>query len=633
MRKILIIIMMQFGVASISAQDFKFGEVSKEELLEKFNPVDPSAKATVLYRREHTSYDLSSNSFNQVREVQERIKIYSKEGFDWATKRIVYLSNSNIRGLKGVTYNLIDGEINKTKIGKEGVFIEKMNKYVRNKKFTFPKVKEGCVIEYKYNIDLLYAGLDDVNFQYGIPVKRFDLQIVIPEFFKFRTFLNPRSNYIPNYTYKNNVVIANLTNIPALKNEEFIDNLNNYRAKLLFEYKYFYPAYGVTKVFSSDWNSVIKRINNNKYFGEELAKYNYFKKDVDDILNSSMSQNHKIKLLFEFVKSKMTWDESYSIYAYDGIKNSYKKGTGGVADINLMLVAMLRYAKINANPVLLSTKENGIPLFPTRRGFNYVVCGVEIKDKVLLLDATNEFTMTNILPLNVLNWQGRIIRENGTSAWVDLQPEKNSKNTTLVYAVLSNDLVFEGKVNNQKTDYYAYEYRNESVGLKSLDLIKKTYKNKGDIEISNLITKNDKELNKAILNSFDFTYEEGIEEIGSEVYISPMLFLSENKNIFNNETREYPIDFNFPKTKTNIVNISIPEGYKIKSLPESVKMVMPDDLGEYSFKVKSNGNIVQVSEEFSINSPIISSVYYVDLKEVYKKLIEKNSEKIVLEKI
>jgi hypothetical protein len=56
---------------------------------------------------------------------------------------------------------------------------------------------------------------------------------------------------------------------------------------------------------------------------------------------------------------------------------AYKDKTGNVAEINLMLTAMLRYAGLNANPVLVSTRSNGIAMFPNRTAFNYVIAAVE----------------------------------------------------------------------------------------------------------------------------------------------------------------------------------------------------------------------------------------------------------------
>jgi hypothetical protein len=67
---------------------------------------------------------------------------------------------------------------------------------------------------------------------------------------------------------------------------------------------------------------------------------------------------------------------------------AYKDKTGNVAEINLMLTAMLRYG-LNANPVLVSTRSNGIAMFPNRTAFNYVIAAVENGGNYTLLDASD----------------------------------------------------------------------------------------------------------------------------------------------------------------------------------------------------------------------------------------------------
>ena len=50
MKKILIAMVLTLMAHQTFAQDYKYGKVSKEELLEKFYPLDSSANAAVLYK-------------------------------------------------------------------------------------------------------------------------------------------------------------------------------------------------------------------------------------------------------------------------------------------------------------------------------------------------------------------------------------------------------------------------------------------------------------------------------------------------------------------------------------------------------------------------------------------------------
>lgn len=672
MKKSLLILVFQLAcVTVIYAQNYKFGKVSKEELEEKVNPLDTTASATILYHEEKVRYAYNpEKGFEKIINVQRRIKIYDKKGFEWA-KHSVNLYDENVStresltDLKAITYNLEGGKIVSSKMRKSGVFEEKKNKYWMKKSFTLPNVKSGSVIEYVYEIKSpLASSLDDVSLQEEIPIKMIKLQLDIPEYFVFQIHYNPQSNIKPKLEQTSQYKEKNLkwtdqlpdaygrkvthertieykeerykfsnTNVPALKREKFVSNLGHYKSKLSFELAYTKNFDKKTKSYATNWDAVTKTIYDSESFGGELKKDSHYKDDIDNLLQSISGDDEKISALYNYVKSKIKWDDFLGVYPNKGVRKAYKEGAGNVAEINLTLVSMLRYAGLNANPILVSTKSNGIPLYPTRQGFNYVICGVEMNERVLLLDATEKYATLNILPERALNWQGRIIREHGSSAWVSLYPKENSISTTMVAAKMGEDFTFNGKLRTQSTNYLAYGYRDSYEGVVKEDMIKELSEGKGEIEIMDLKVDNEKNLNKPVMQQYSFNYEDGAEEIGNEIYITPLLFFTETDNIFNQEKRSYPIDFRFPRAHKTIINMSLPEGYKIKSLPESIKMSMEDNLGEYSFLVKESNNNIQISQTFKVNFPLIPASYYQDLKAVYKNLIEKNSEKIVLEKI
>ena len=143
--------------------------------------------------------------------------------------------------------------------------------------------------------------------------------------------------------------------------------------------------------------------------------------------------------IFNYVKTNFKWNGYYGIYADEGLRSVFKNKTGNVADINLLLTVFLRHAGLNTHPVLISSVSNGIPLFPSRTAFNYVVAGVELNGNTVLLDATDRYTVPNLLPLRAMNWSGRMIYQNGGSKEIDLQPKVLSKdNIVMNYNVLSN---------------------------------------------------------------------------------------------------------------------------------------------------------------------------------------------------
>lgn len=122
------------------AQDFRLGKVSKAELEEKFHPADTSAVAAILYKKGNTRFELDSEAdFIMVTEVEVRLKIYKKEGLDYANFSMPYYTGGKKETLlfdDVATFNLVNGKIEKTKIKKEGEFEEKINSdWIRKKLF------------------------------------------------------------------------------------------------------------------------------------------------------------------------------------------------------------------------------------------------------------------------------------------------------------------------------------------------------------------------------------------------------------------------------------------------------------------------------------------------------------------
>ncbi len=670
MRKAVVIVFILISSIGFS-QNYKFGKVSKEELMEKSYAEDPEADAVVLYKKETIAYEYKSgDGFRQVREVQERIKIYNKEGFGWATKKVRLYDRSSSKSedflnLSAYTYTLEDGKVKKTKIKKESIFEEKNNKYWATKTFTMPNVKEGCVIEFRYRIESPYIQIDDIDLQYTIPIKKLDINVKIPEFFVFNKLQNPKAIYFPkiedtqvnrketlvsksrtsggmgkinsnrdysDWEFKEFKTVVDETNVPALKEESFVKELDIYRAKLVWEYAAYNGPNREIKNYSTSWEQVSKTINESESFGGQLGKTKYFESDVNALLDGVDDPIKKVALIYDFVRSKIKWNKYVGYRVNDGVKKAYKDRVGNVAEINLMLVAMLRHAGLNASPVLLSTRSNGIPLFPTTSGFNYVIAAIEVPNDIVLLDGVNTYGAPNILLEKTINWQGRIVRKQGTSAWIDLTPKKKSKTISFMNVNIADDLSISGKIKKHLTDYLALNYRERYHDSKTETIVSNYEKDKGNIEITNLDVKNKKELSKPINYTYDFKLDNAIEEIGDKLYISPLLFLASEENPFKQETRIYPIDFIYPTYSKYAVYLKIPEGYVVESLPKNTKVQFNGTEGEFSYIIREQGETIQVSVITDLNKTLILPEEYLEFKKFFEMSHEKQAEKIVLKK-
>jgi hypothetical protein len=389
----------------------------------------------------------------------------------------------------------------------------------------------------------------------------------------------------------------------------------------------------IANYYNQSWESVAKKVYEYDSFGRELNRTDYFEADLKPLLATATTPGEKTGIILNFIRQKINWNGNFGIGCDKGVKEAYKNGTGNVAEINLMLTAMLRSAGVKANPVLVSTRAHGIPLFPTVDGFNYVISAIEIENGLILLDATSKYSEPNVLPERALNWFGRLVRKDGSSSQVSLMPVNLSKELVTLNFDLKDDGTLSGKYRKQYTDHAALLFRQHHNGLEEAKYQEQIENAFGDIEIDAYEVENKFDLGKPVIESFSFIKENGMDVIGDKIYFSPLFFLAEKENPFKLEHREFPVDFSFPRSKKFMININLPEGYAVSSLPEQGLVKLPDDLGSFKYLISNKDKALQVVVNADINVAIIGPNYYDVLKEFYKQLVEKETEKIVLSRI
>ncbi len=664
MNRLILIFTVFFAFANFGfSQKHNLGDVSKEELLAKFHPKDTSAVAAVLFKKAKTTFKYSDEKgFVSYTEFSVKIKIYKKGGLSWANFEIPYytgyekLEDDFLDITTAFTYNLENGKIEKTRVTSEGKYVEKYNDLWKFKSITFPNVKVGSIIELKYSLKSENLSvLPDFQFQYAIPVNYAEYLTEIPEFYIYKAmktgFVEVEKKEKMEATsqpYEEKVDLAKVSrsleynqisssykveNVPAFVEENFVNNSENYLGKIEQELQTIRMPNEKPKQIASTWESVAKSIFEDKNFGAELIKYNYFLNEVKQLTANLTTDREKVIALFEFVKNRMNWNGKYGYYTKKGVEAAYQEKTGNVAEINLMLTAVIKIAGYDAKPVLVSTRDNGIAMFPNRTKFNYVITAVTLENETLLFDATSKNALPNILPIRDLNWFGRMIKNDGTSAEVDLMPKMISKDVVNLLATIKSDGSIEGKIREQYFDYNAYSFREHYGNLAPATQIERLEKKYKGIEVSDYDFSNKSEFDKPIVESFTFQLTNGIDVIGDKMYFSPLLFFALTENPFKQENREYPIDFSFPTQDKYLINITIPDGYVVETLPKSVSIPMSENKGTLKYLISNTDKQIQLSVTFDSNTAIISAENYNELKAYYAEVVKKQTEKIVLKKV
>ncbi len=666
---------------SLFAQDapIKFGKIDMADLQMKVYSKDTAAEAVVLgdVGRAYFEYSQSGN-FQVVYERHRRIKILKKSGYDWATVKVGLYVTKNGNGkedlseLKGFTYNLENGQIIKDKLEKESIFTDKTDDTHSVKRFAFSKVKEGSIIEYSYKIKSdFYYNFRDWTFQSGIPVVWSEFSLAVPEYFTYRQiqqgyepmFIHKENNgsvdftvrtassvssgvinAAPNASYtpaSNDKVTAStkefrwvMKDVPAIREEPFMTTIDDYICKIEFELSSsFFPG-STYKSYADSWESLNARLMENEYFGQQLNRSSYLKDMVSTIKSSSKDTLQQIGMAYNLIKQAMTWNERETFYVETTLKKAFDAKTGNVSDINLLLVVLLRELGYNANPVILSTRENGRILdnYVLLSRFNYVIAHVDMGGKDLLLDATAMQTPAGILPIRCLNGQGRLISKNNTR-WIDLQSSYKNAETIIGNLELNADGMAKGDIAISHLGYSNVRERRKFVKEGKEKYIEEYKKKATNWQITKTELENTDDITSSFVRKHDLTVNDLATVSGERIYFNPVLYNPQKENPFKNPERKFPVDFGTLIEETNIVSYTIPQGYIVEEMPKSAKVGLPNDGGRFTYIVGiSEEGKITISSKISLKKTMYFAEEYELLRKFYDQIVQKHAEQIVLKK-
>jgi hypothetical protein len=295
---------------------------------------------------------------------------------------------------------------------------------------------------------------------------------------------------------------------------------------------------------------------------------------------------------------------------------------------------MLQNAGLNVNPVIFSTRDNGIvtSFFPTITNYNSVLTKLDIDDKTYLLDASSEFSPFGVLPADDINGQGFVVnKEKGN--WVDLET-KTAYNEYKTYNLsLNANGTFQGTVLSNYNGYAAMAYRKALSKVKNNDdLIRKMEENQKGLTVNGFTISNRNNIDEPLSDSLNVTIKDNADVIGNKIIFTPLLYEALEKNSYTLEDRKYPVNYNYPISEMYVFDYTIPEGYIVESLPKPIKFKLPDNSIIVSYLTQNVDGKVSVVYKRNLTKILFLPDEYQDLKEFYNLIVKTHSEKIILKK-
>ncbi|MDX2063008.1 MAG: hypothetical protein SFY70_08110 [Bacteroidia bacterium] len=618
-----------------------WGEYSEAELAMTRYEKDTNAHAVFLYDYGKMNVVFSTQSTILI-QVHRRIKFLD----DVALADLGILREGgakfdlSLQRFEAKVVNVVNGEVMVTDLGKESLVREKFTNNVVVYKASFPELKAGSILEYRYQKEIGIGNVLSLPpwvFQHDYPVLfshwegkvagEFELRIIpegLPLSFQKAVNGNPVGS--------NNIYDFVLHHIPAFYEEPMVVGIDNYRSKLNILFIKLNNAGTVLKFFGT-WPDLASAMGEGL---ETLLVGSSIKKKTKELIGDQIDKMKIISSLINFVSVHVKWDNEYvplsSVSPSNGLEG--KGLSSGLK--NLLLLSMLRAADIKAHPVLIRLRQNG-PLntsYPVPYQLNHLIVAVEQEDGYLFLDATHPYHPPLELPLESMGSAGVLLDlSNKTYQIVGLpQPAKTTFNLSLTGKLSLDSARATGTFSTRIQGVYANTMR-RLIAQDSAKSAIQEFVFDGDttLQFSDYTVEGLEDPAVPLLISGKFSVPVQLEELEGEFYFTPTLLKTHAKNPFTSSVRLLPVTYNFMRLQNYTAILELPEGYSLVA-PLRTKTIVMDEDKSMMFKrigQQQERNIF-FTTSLGYNKLVFLPEEYPDLKSFFDYVAQLQAEQFVI---
>ena len=634
----------------------KFGKPSDEELKMTVYEPDTTAAAVVLCKKTNVFYDVINNDFRINYIYETKIKVLKSEGTSFADVVIPYYEDKKGSSMKEIVsqidafaYNIEEGKTVRTKMKREFIFKERLNDKYMQVKFSVPNVKPGTVIEYRYKIlSDFYFHINNWSAQQSIPVYYTEYDITVPEYFKFNLDMHGTEQLqTEDETVGVNLVIGGQVfqcngrhlcfkgnKLPGLHDDNYVWCVEDYGTQVNLELGGLDFPGALYKSFTQTWENIDEALLDDSEFGGQLKIQNPYREEMAALnLDNLKSNEEKIAAIYPLLKKKISWNEEYALYGGKS-KKTVKEGIGNNAEINFILMSMLKDAGIPSFPIVMSRRSMGILPYahPTIQKLNTFIVGIANTDSTLVyLDGSVTNGYLNVLPPVLMVNRARAIIGGRQSRWVDLSQTCKNQLRSMVNAVISPDGKIYGSRNTSYMGQYASTFRKKYQTAKDSTEFVNELASKEDVKISVFNTQGINKFSPQVKETIIFEKQATVND--NFIYLNPLVFLHTEKNPFTQTERKLPVEYPYAEQITLSVNLTIPEGYAVDELPEALQIKTEDGQGMCRYNIAVQGNKLTINYIFNSSKLLYLPTEYAGLHHFWKVIAEKNNETVVLKKM
>jgi Domain of Unknown Function with PDB structure (DUF3857) len=631
-----------WGVRPVSGDEWQ--PISQEELKMTSMPEAPGAPAVYLYRQvDRNDSNRASTEYNYV-----RIKILTEEGRKYANVEIPFergqYSVGTIRARTirpdGSVVNF-DGKVYENTIAKS-----KRLKYLA-KTFTMPDVQVGGIIEYHYTYDFednyifsSYWGLSEELFTKHA---QFTLKPYAREAWTVQWAwpAGLPTGTEPPKEGTDGIVRMTANNIPAFKIEDYMPPENEVKFRVVFIYHEEIPEKDVDKF----WRQFGKKANGRAE--DFVNRKKAMEQAVSEIVAPGDSPQVKLQKIYaktqslrnlSYETSKTEQEEKREkLKETKSVEDVWKNKYGYGSQITWLFLGLARAAGMEAYPVFVSTRNeyffNKVRMNIKELDSNLVL--VKLNGKEMYFDPGALYTPYGLLPWWKTAVPGLKLDKDG-GAWIQtgLPNSDESRVERAADLKLTNEGELTGKLKLTCTGLEAssrrLEERNEddTERKKYLEEQIKGYIPTGiEVELTN---KPDwKNSGAPLVAEFDLKVPGWASAAGRKALLPVELFGNAEKHLFEHGDRTWPVYFEFPFKRIDTLNIELPLGWQVGSLPKESNQ--DAKAAQYTLKVENKNGVLHIERILRSDLMLIPKDSYPVLRNFFSAVRTEDDQQVVLQ--
>ena len=467
--------------------NMKFGKPTKEEMQMTTYEAEPDAEAVVLCRLTDVEYSIQQTGYLVDYREKVRIKVLKPSGVRYAKVVVPFLKNTpidnrnssskkvlkvdatdnnsvsssfeeqagamttadldryseeSVEDVKATAYNLQGSKVVKSVL-KKGAFVEtKIDDQHYQVEFTVPDVKEGTVIEYEYTLHSeLFWLLHDWFAQCEIPVVYAKLDMNIPIYLLFNLeehgvqrlmtscesgtmrFKLESDPLAAQTVVPSNHYISVGRNLKGMKQGNGVWSMQDNCAGITALLKHYSMRGAAVVDYTRTWEQIDEMVLKSDDLGKQLQEHSPLAAELKEAkIEEIADMRQRAEAVAKLVLSKVEWNGRYEMSPAN-TEETLKNGGGSNVDINMLLLQSLQDVGLNAAPVMLRMRNQGVLTmdYPSVQKYTTFIVGVVLPQGNLYLDASSADGHFNALPELLQVEKARLVLKEKKCQWVKLK--------------------------------------------------------------------------------------------------------------------------------------------------------------------------------------------------------------------